>query len=428
MRHDRYVLLLTYADYRRALGGLERYMREETQLLDKGGFSAVCLFPFTTRRSRWLDRHLSGYWGVTVDGAVAGFYDEIALENLIVAWGRAGKRPVEIQLHNLRNLNLDRVRRFLCQMPLPVRLFLHDYATVCPKSSLLRNGEQFCGREPPSAAKCTGCVSWTPDHHRRIRAVLESVRERLQVVAPSRAARHVWLGTFPDFEDRVEIIPHLQTAGSRPNVYSPRPPAAAIRLAFLGAAGRHKGWEVFRRLAARAAAEKWPYDFLHLGWVRDPVPGIRNIPVSVVQDGPDAMIRALRLADIDIVFLWSLCPETYSYVLQECLLTNAMLVTNPDSGNIADTVMDRKAGRVFAGPAELEKYLGDVPLVRRDVDSYRSRPATLPDRLVPNDAILAALDGTADFVLPAGTGRARPNRLAGFLYGLKELKSRAGQP
>ncbi|HQQ60921.1 MAG TPA: hypothetical protein PKU89_06225, partial [Kiritimatiellia bacterium] len=67
-------------------------------------------------------------------------------------------------------------------------------------------------------------------------------------------------------------------------------------------------------------------------------------------------------------------------------------------------------------------------LVRRDVDSYRSRPATLPDRLVPNDAILAALDGTADFVLPAGTGRARPNRLAGFLYGLKELKSRAGQP
>ena len=427
MRHDRYVLFLTYADYRFALGGLERYIREEMQLLRSRGVSALCLFPFTTHRSRRLDRYLSGYWGVTVDGALCGFHDETGVGNLIAVLAQAGKKPLEIQIHNLRHLDLDRVRRFLHQVSLPVRLFLHDYATVCPQFSLLRNGERFCGRAPPSPDKCLGCASWTPAHEGRIRAVLESVGQRLRVVAPSPAARHVWLGTFPDFEDRVEVIPHLVPAGSRPNSYQAKPSGTPLRLAFIGAPYRHKGWEVFRQLAAAAAAVRWPYEFYHLGQGRNEDQEIRNIPVSIVKDGPDAPVKALERFNIDIVLLWALWPETYSYTLQECLMANPMVLTNPDSGNIADMVAAREAGKVLAGPAELKDYLGDVSRVRRDVAFYRSKPATLPDRMVPNEAILEALDWTAEPALPAGPGIVRPNRLAGFLYRLKEWKRRAGR-
>jgi len=315
----------------------------------------------------------------------------------------------------------------LQEVPVPVKLFLHDYATVCPKFSLLRNDERFCGRASPSLEKCGGCVSWTPEHHGRIRAVLESVGDRLRVVAPSPAARHIWLGTFPDFEDRVEVVPHLVPAGSRANDYRAKPPGAAVRWAYIGAPYRHKGWEVFRQLSATAAAARWPYEFYHFGLARGGSPGIRNISVSILRDGPEAMTQALRRADVDIVFLWALCPETYSYVLHESLLTNAMLVTNPDSGNIADTVAAREAGRIFASQAELQAYLRDVQQVRRDVDFYRGKPADLPSRFVPNDAILATLDWSANPALPAGPGVYHPNRLAGFLYGLKELKRKAGQ-
>ena len=427
MRNDRYVVFLAYADYRYAIGGLERCIRDTLELLRGRGVSALGLIPFPTRRSQRMNRYLSNYWGVVVDGGLCGFYDRAGVRGMMAALARAGKIPLETHIHNLRHFDLERVRCFLHEVPIPVKLFLHDYATICPKYSLLRNDERFCGRAPPSPEKCGGCASGTPGHHGRIRAVLESVRGRLRVVAPSPIARHIWLGTFPDFEDRVEVVPHLVPAGSRANDYRAKPPEARVRVAYVGAPYRHKGWEIFRQLSAAAAVARWPYEFYHFGLFRGSIPEIRNISVSILRDGPEAMTQALRRAEIDIVFLWALCPETYSYVLHECLLTNAMLVTNPDSGNIADTVAAQGVGRVFADWAELEAYLHDVQQVRRDVDFYRGKPVDLPCRFVPNDAILATLDWSVNPVLPAGPDAGRPNWLAGFLYGLKELKRRAGR-
>lgn len=426
MRNNRYVLFLTYADYRNAVGGLERYIRDALEILRGQGVSAIGLIPFPTRRSPRLHRYLFNYWGAVVDGTMCGFYDRAGVLDVIAALARAGKKPLEIHVHNLRNFDLDRVRCFLCEVPVPVRLFLHDYATVCPKFSLLRNDEHYCGRASPSPEKCVGCVSWTPEHHARIRAVLESARDRLRIVSPSPIARHVWLGAFPDFEGQTEVVPHLVPDGSRANDYRADPSRPVVRLAFIGAPYLHKGWEVFRHLAASADAAGWPYEFYHFGLSRGDSRGIRNIPVSIVREGPEAMAKALRRAEIDVAFLWALWPETYSYVLQECLLTNMMLVTNPDSGNIADTVVAREAGRVFANRAELLAYLRDVRQVRRDVDFYRGKPTELPARFVPNDAVFEAIDGSVNSPLPAGSGVCHPNRLAGFLYGLKELKRRAG--
>lgn len=421
MPHAPYVLFLTYADYRLALGGLERYVQDEMDLLRARKISSICLFPFPTKRSRLLNRHLARFWGARIDGRLAGFYCEGQDFNLLAELGSQGKRLLEVQIHHLGNLDLARVARWISSIPVPIRLLLHDFHTVCPKFNLLRNNEKYCGDAIPSPAKCTGCVSWTPDYHARIRTILEGARERLTVVAPSPVARRIWLSTFPDFADRLVVVPHLKSSGTRLNPYQPKPPGQPLRIAFVGMPYRHKGWETFLKLADELT-RTGGFEFFHFGRSMRTQAGIRNIPVSYVRDGREAMTAALQRADIDIVFLWSLCPETYGYTMYESRMANAMLITNPDSGNLAEVIGLERLGRILPDEEHLLAYLRNTGQVRRDVEFFRGQSPALPARMEPNPTIPDSLNQEANPTLPAGRGRARSAGHVAALYGLKRLK------
>lgn len=417
------VIFLTNTDHRVARGGLERYMRDEQAMLHRRNITSLTLFPFPTRRSQRVNQYLTNYWGACLEDALVGFYDEPQVINLLSRLARTGCQPMEIQLHNLRDLDLSRVQRFVQQVVVPIRLFLHDYSTICPQFSLLRNNQEYCGPQPPSAEKCVGCYSWTPGYHDKMRALFDSIKSRLRIVAPSRAAREVWLGSFPDFKDQVDVIPHLVIKDSEAQRDAPPIADGNMRFGFIGAPYQHKGWEAFLRLVDHSRRADWPYQFYHLGLPRQAVAGIQNIPVSVVRDGPEGMIRAIQSINLHIAFLWSLCPETYSYTLQECLQTQAMLVTHLNSGNIAETIAALKIGKVLADESELWKYLGDPQQVRCDIQDLRNKPPR-PSKMIPNEAILELMDWNAHPDLPVGTGAPKPNRLVGFLYKLKEFKRR----
>lgn len=422
LRHDRYVLFLTAYDYRFEVGGLERYVRDEMAMLAARGTSAACLFPFPTQRSRRMQRWLSGYWGVVADGRLVGFYETDAVSGLLAEWARAGQRPLETQIHHLRHYDPARIQGLLADLPVPVKLFLHDYYTVCPQYNLLKNGERYCGEAKPSPEKCRDCSSWTPPHHGEMRALFESVRERLTIVAPSESAQRIWLSTFPDFAARTVVVPHLKPIGEAAPALVGKNPAEPIRWAFLGAPYRHKGWETFRELARQTRECRLNCEFIHFGRARQTEPAIRHVSVSFVANGADAMTAALRQAKIDVVLLWALWPETYSYTLWESWLAQAMVVTNPDSGNIAHMVASRNLGLVLRETGELMAYARDPDRVRKDLDSFRRSSSGRPTMLVPNDEILGLIDFESA-APPASAGApARKVRAVGSLYQLKRWK------
>ena len=421
MCHDQYVLYLTYADPRSGVGGLERFLTDEIRLLHEQGISAVCLFPFSTRRSSRLNHYLSRFWGVIVDNRFCGFYDRDGIDHVVAEIRRAGRVPLEMHIHHLRNFNLDRVRGFMARYPLPVKWFLHDFYSVCPKFNLMRNDRTYCGAAPPSQEKCAGCISWSPEHLGRMRALLETVRARLTVVAPSESARRIWQTSFPDYAGRTVVLPHLMWAGSRPNEYRASPPTKAIRIAFVGATYQYKGWDSFKQLVCELTAAGAEYEFYHFGCSREVIPAIRRVPISFVCHGANAMTQALRDADIDIAFLWSLCPETYSYVLQECRLANTMILTNPNSGNIAATVSADDEGRIFPDYAGVRDYLLDDNRVRADVADFRGRRRQLPAAAIPNPSLLDMVSRSAPAMLPEPRAAGGRSRLADMLFVLKML-------
>ena len=424
MRYDRYVLCLANVDYLCSVGGVGRYMRDEIDLLQGHQISSMCFFPFRTKRNKRIDRHLSKYWGVRVDGILVGFYGIQEIFELIAELALAGKRPLEIQLHHLNYYILPCVAQLLWNVPIAVKLFLHDYYTICPRSHLLQNGKVFCGDAKPTSEKCSDCAFWTPQHHESIHDLLISVRDRLTVVAPSSAAQRVWLSTFPDFHAQIRILPHLKEVGQVENLYVPKMEGSPIRLAYVGAPVPYKGWGIFQKLAEDLSAHSLNYEFYHFGLCKNVPRFIRNIPVSNVEDGPDAMTQAIQRAGIDIVLLWALWPETYSYTLYESLMANVMLITNGVSGNITDLVGGLHVGRIFRDEGELLKYARDEKQVRNDIDAYRGNRKWLPARLVPNDAILDTIDGGGHSPLPTKACRIHSVWHMEFLYALKLLKQR----
>lgn len=424
MKHDQYVICLASVDPRRSMGGLGRYFRDALAMLKERGVSMLCCFPFPTKRSKRLNRHLSNFWGTVVDEHLVGFYGVRDIWGMLAELGRSGRRPVEIQIHQLQSFALDYVADFLAAVPVPVKLFLHDYYTICPGAHLLKNGKTYCGSEKPSAEKCSGCTKWTPPHHAKIHSLLESVRERLTVVAPSAAARDVWLQTFVDFREQTIVIPHLRAEGEVPNAYQQKAEDEPIRMAYVGAPAAYKGWNLFRQLATSLGGSDKNFEFYHFGVNNPDGSIIRNVPVSFVEDGLEAMTSSIRRTNIDVVLLWALSPETYSYTLYESMQANVMVLTNPDSGNIADVVESQRVGRVFRTEKELWAYLQNVEQVRRDVDFYRRSRPLLPLRLVPNPAIPDALDLSANPRLPPVELVPHHAWHVEWLYTLKQLKQK----
>ena len=423
LRNGSCVVCLTYTDPRGKAAGLEKYLADQAALLEERGVSTLVLFPFPTRRSRWLNRRLSRYWGVVADGILRGFYRADGGVGLLARLHQDGVALKEIQLHHLLNFDLSLVERFLRGVIAPVRLVLHDFFTVCPQIFLLRNNLDHCGEAAPSLEKCAECAYWTPGHHEAIRHVLDVVQGRLRIVAPSETARRIWANTFPEFAAQVVVVPHLIPVGDVAASDTRGRPNGPIRLAFVGAPMPQKGWSVFLRLVQELSRQGQDWEFYHFGRAMPGTSNIIQVPVSFVRDGPEAMTEAIRRARVDIAFLWSTSPETYSYTLVETRMADAMILTNSVSGNIADTVQKEAAGVVLCDENMLLDYLANLPQVRRDLENFRSRHARRPERMEVNPAIPDEIAAQPASAIRIEGSPPRASLPVSALYRLKQVKA-----
>ena len=419
-KHGRYVLAFARDDYRDAASGLEKYLSEETAILEARGISSVVAIPFRTRRNRRLDAWLSGYWGAIADGEWKGFWRAGEFARLLAGPEVGGKQPLEVQLHHLQEYSLEALADFLRATTARVRLFVHDYSWVCAHNQLLRNGRAYCGPAAPSEEKCAGCASRDPAHVPAMRHFVEGLRGRLEVLLPSAAAGRVFGGTYPEWMDEAKVVPHWLPAGSKTEA---RAGAAGrkLRIGFVGLPTTAKGWDAFARASGALAASGAPYEFYHFGKPRKDCPGhVKPVDVSFVRDGRGAMTEALRGAGIDAVAHWSIWPETYCYALYESLQAGAMILAPPESGNVADEIRRTGTGIVLENESKLEEYLRDPARVGMDVERCRRNALERFGRMEANEEIAQAMPREGKAWEIEGGG-ARPARLVGALHRAKKL-------
>jgi FkbM family methyltransferase len=387
LRFNSYVLAVSHSDYRIAVGGTQKQMQQEEELLAGCRISFLEVHPAPVEPPAPTDPRdfLMGFY---VDSHYAGAFTVKQLRKILRALTRRGAQMRVVHLHHLMGFNLEVVSALLQGLDAPKTVFLHDFYTVCRQLNLLQNDCQFCGGPPIGSPICADCSygEQRPAHFAAFRRVLDAWQP--DFVVPSKVAADIWSASYPDFRPKVRVIPHLV---AKPAVAgaAPRPAGARLRIAYVGYEHPNKGWAEWKQLASRLPREH--YEVYVLGNCNEVLPEVRYIPVSFVQEGNMAMVHALQREKIDLAFLWSLVPETYSFTLFESMAAGCFILTNPLSGNIAAQVAESGRGLVAENLDDAIKFLKDAAQVRARLAEFSQKHP--PFDLAPNPALADELAG-----------------------------------
>lgn len=232
------------------------------------------------------------------------------------------------------------VRAVRTERGVPLRLLHHDYFPVCPSFNLIDAKGEFCGIPP--LERCRDCAPANP-HLRRpgtdpFAAVCEeggaaalappfdsADHRRLWQGFLDLADRHVFFSrsslatmrrAFALRDDRVRIIPHLADHVT----VSPLPPPApgpVMRVAVVGGINLAKGAQILEAMVRLAEGNRLPVCFELFGNID------RLIDSPCFHDNgayePDRLAPLVAGRGCHAIFLPSIWPETYCYVLDEVI-------------------------------------------------------------------------------------------------------------
>ena len=287
----RFVLIVTLA----MTGGVVRFVDERCRALRAQGFFPLLLRPVEAGNTRRCE-----LWTDAIDVPNLQYDIPKELESLTALLGALRLESIEIQ----HFLHLDaRVIDAVRALPIPYDVFVHDYAWICPRVTLIDGSGRYCGE--PAVSVCQSCVRRNGSNLGEaisvpaLRARSEQwLRGARRVMAPSadtasRLQRH-----FSDLD--VEVRPHA--AARCGNAPAPADGAAskAVRVALIGAIGDHKGYQVLLACARDARARRLPIEFVVIGYTaRDATAArdrqsIHHGPLHRMRGAPFAAPRTAR--------------------------------------------------------------------------------------------------------------------------------------
>lgn len=411
--------------------GTERYVESLGASLSARGHAVVLLAgdprgdarrAFGAPREANLVHHPTGGW-MTVEGPTAAAREWLTRE-----------RPDVVHLANPAHVGVA-VGSAAMDLGIPVVVTAMDFWWVCPRATLLRDGERACDGSP-GWRDCLRCVS--RDHARRSRRALALLPTRLAEVSlavyaaaaigrgASLADVSLWKRrrdhlmrflervdeiVFPSPATRDAIEPHLSHArwqlvpyGLAPSWFeAPRarracdtnaPPPAALTIGYAGSLLPHKA----PHLLLRAVRQ--------LGWRET------RVRIAGELDRTSVYGRALReeardlrveftghldademrafLRGLDVLAVPSLWAENLPFVLLEGLAAGVPVVAS-DVGGIAHCIPDPR----------MRFTAGDAAGLARALDAARERPG----EAVPVPTLAAMTEATLEVYARALSAR-----------------------
>lgn len=329
-------------------GGLQACVRREAERFAKLGRDHLHLFPAAHWTTVRQDDE-PGPLGVLHNGRLLGVFDPAQVRQALSTLPQSGRRSFAI--HSLLGHAADATADILAAAGLVEGFFwVHDFASLCAGFHLQRNDVEDCAAPPPDSAACGVCAygPFRARHTEAHRRLFE--RLTLTVVAPSQTTLAFWRSRtdLPAAATRVAPLVRLVSKGSAEADSSDRP----FRVGFLGMPTPLKGWPLFRDLALQFADDP-RYEFLHLGGRPDPGAPAAFHQVSVTAQQPRAMQEMVEALALDAALIWPLCRETFSFTAYEAIAGGAMVITGPDSGNVAAVAAERGRGLILADDGAL---------------------------------------------------------------------------
>ncbi|HEY1725447.1 MAG TPA: glycosyltransferase [Steroidobacteraceae bacterium] len=363
----RFVLFVTLA----LGGGVDRFVAERCRDARARG-----LFPLVLRAAQGGNADRCELWTDAIEAPDLHYDIPADLPALTALLSRLDFDAIELQ--HFLHLN-PKVIEAVRALPVPYDIFVHDYAWICPRVTLIDGSGRYCGE--PAVSVCHACVRRHGSNLGEaisVRALRERsadwLRGARRVSAPSQDTARRLRRHFQDLN--VEVQPHAPPV--LPAAVPARSTAADVfRVALIGAIGEHKGYRLLLECARDARMRRLPLEFVVIGYTENDEPLLKTEKVFISGRYVEAEApHLLRREQPDIAWLPSVWPETWCYTLDHALAAG-LPVAAFDLGAIAERLrtVDAAAGLMPMDlkPSQINDRLLQLARSRRPAGPNLSR-------------------------------------------------------
>ncbi len=342
----RFVLLVTHA----LTGGVDRFVTERAHSLRAQG-----LFPLLLKAAAAGDARRCELWTDALDVPNLTYEIPGDLTELTALLRAVRVEAIEIQhfLH-LHAEVIDAVRA----LPAPYDVYVHDYAWICPRVTLIDGSGRYCGE--PAVSVCETCVARNGSNLGEAISV-SALRARSatwlrgarRVIAPSADTgarlRGYFSGLTVVVQGNAPVMVRKPPVSEAPMDASR---AGPVRVVLIGAIGEHKGYRILLDCARDALARGLDLEFVVVGYTENDAPLLEMSNVFITGRYTEAeAVHLLKREQPELIWLPSVWPETWCYTLDYALASGLPVVAF-DLGAIAERLRGEGQSELLALESE----------------------------------------------------------------------------
>lgn len=397
-KFKQYIFVVTGMSYIIDSSGTSKVVKAHEEIFKSHGIGYVAIFPISRSGGQGAEWHVktTGCYAFIINGRFVHVMTATEVLNALQQLQKEGKLCTGILIHHVIRNDIHEIQWILSKIQhVPVIYYLHDFYTCCINPNMLKNDNQTC---VDGGVSCEGCcyAEKRKKHLQIMKNFLSSFGNRLEFIAPSDYVKERWAKYYPEYKEKVAVIPHQKCVGEYLGNKEPLRNNEPVRLGFVGSQIHVKGWDIFKKTIAMLQKHKCNYEYYYFGNGKEELSGVTNIKVDIASMGKDAMIEALKEKRISAVFLVCVWGETYSYTMYESHAANSYILTMKESGNIAYTVNKENWGLVFDNEEDLISMLLDETKFRTMVNEWKINAKPGPQKYLDNDAILQMFPTTTN--------------------------------
>ena len=251
---------------------------------------------------------------------------------------------------------------------LKIILTIHDYYFACPTINKLYLDKEYCNK--PTLEKCGACLKSRYTSVERGINFIKSWRRICEIelkkcdmlICPSLAAKDEMLKTYKDLN--ISVIEHgidIKKTYKKLNTEK-----KYFDIAFLGAIGFHKGSNIMVNLVRSLSLTRLR---VHLFGILDRTFKSGKHYIDHGKYKREELCDLLHNNEIDLVCLFSIWPETYSYTLTEAIACGIPVIAF-DIGAIAERIKKYNLGYVIPLTNDESLIKKEIIKISKDKELY----------------------------------------------------------
>lgn len=289
-------------------GGATRYLKEKVESKTAKGGKVIVI--------RYKE-NLGGYTATYYSDKWSYDFSAKSIEEILNVMP---KKPSEIWINELVSYpNLFDVQKIIVKYArdsgAKLIFRLHDFFCICPRITLLDEREVFCGVKSPEKCNQLSCsevnmVQWREEW----KSFLQDCDE---ITAFSRDSIAHLEKAYPSVSQCIKLIPHQPEPLSKVNAKTDE---SYLTIGLLGALGIHKGLHVVQKMCRIIDKKQLPVRIKLIGYAGEPMQEYECYSQTGEYSTRD-LPNLIEENKIDLVFIPSVWPETFSYTTSEAIST-----------------------------------------------------------------------------------------------------------